>query len=292
MASTQQELLEQLDQVQKTLEPQLKALRDATSALQQAVKVAKEEQLDALAMHKVLGKLQQASVPLEDAALQSATASFAEVTQVALDALAYEFARDLKEAFTQRGQEVGGRPPTLVVEPFVLQIDIANRKAQWFYGKEALARPVALSISAILQVYDQQQKAIIDRKLDVPAFVAELHQAWTDLLATRTPRPTGGRINLVEIYSKVVMNRQSARFWNGPSRSTFKDYERAWFVRDLTQAHLAPTIQIDGQNHHLRLGGATKSQAESASRSIWIPKSAIDGDYFATLTFEPTDKPE
>jgi hypothetical protein len=143
-----------------------------------------------------------------------------------------------------------------------------------------------------VQLYDQQRKTIVERTLDVPAFVAELHQAWTDLLAKRTQKPAGGRVNLVEIYSQVVLNRQSQRFWNAPSRSTFKDYERVLFVRDLTQAHTAPSIKIDGQTYHLRLGGATKSQADSASRSIWLPQNALDGEYYASLTFEQSGKGE
>ena len=286
MASPQAELVEQLTAAQKRVEPQLKALRNVTSALQQALKAAKEEQIDALAMQKALGKLQQATPLLEDETVQSATTAFAQTTQTALDALAFEFARDLKESFIQRGQSVEGRPPILAVEPFMLQIDMNSRKAQWFYGKEPLARPIGLSIPAIIKVYDQQYKAIIERTLDLGDFVAELHQAWQDLIAKRAQRPAGGRIGLVEIYSQVVLNRQSARFWNAPSRSTFKDYERAFFVRDLTQAHAAPSIQVDGQSYTLRLGGATKSQADSSSRSIWLPKSALDGEYYASLTFE------
>ena len=41
MASSHQELLEQLDRAQKSLDPQLKLLRNATAALQQATKAAK-----------------------------------------------------------------------------------------------------------------------------------------------------------------------------------------------------------------------------------------------------------
>jgi hypothetical protein len=280
------ELVEQLTRAQKTLEPKAKALSSATSVLKQAIKVAGEEIPDALAMQKVLTKLQQAGTLVADETMQAATATFAGETQTALDALAFQFARDLKEVFEQRGQSVGGRPPTLVVEPFVLQIDIANRKAQWFYGKEELTRPLPLSIATLVQAYDKQKKALVERTTDVPAFVAELHRAWADLLAKRTQRPAGGRVNLVELYSQVVLNRQSARFWNAPSRSTFKDYERVFFVRDLLLAHGAPALEIDGQTHHLRLGVATKSQADSASRSIWLPQDALDGEYYASLTFE------
>jgi len=286
-----QELLTQLQTVQQELEPQFKALRDATGALKQAIKLAGEEQLDALAMQKALGKLRQVGELLPNANLHTTVDAFAAATQSALDALAYTFARDLKASFERRGQAVEGRPPTLIVGEFVLNIDIAGRKAQWLYGKEALTRPIALSNNTILQAYDAQRKVILERKLDAPAFLAKLHKAWQDLLEERAPksprRSTGSRLNVVEVYSKLVMNRQSPRFWNAPARSTFKDYERPLFVRDLVLVQVAPTLAVDGQPHCLRLGTATKSQADSASRSIWLPNGPLDGEYYADLLFEP-----
>jgi hypothetical protein len=279
-------LLTQLRSAQQELEPTFKELRQVMAALQQAIKQASEERADALTMQKALGKLQQAAAPLTNATLQQAIGAFTDATQRALDALAFEFARNLKEVFERRGQAVEGRPPTLVVDTLMLQVDVARRKAQWFYGKEPLTHPLSLSINAIAQAYDAQRKAILERKIDVTAFLTEVHKAWRELVAERDRRPAGGRINLVEIYSKVVLNRQSGRFWNAPSRSTFKDYERSLFVRDLVLAQSAPVITVDGQARRLRLSVATKNQAESASRSIWLPNGPLDGEYYADVTFE------
>lgn len=284
------ELLAQLQAAQTVLEPQFKALRGATAALAQAARLAGGDTLDALAMQKALAKLQQAGSGLEEPALRDAVAAFAAATQQALDDLAFDFARELKAAFERRGQTVEGRPPTLVVDALVLNIDVGARKAQWLYGKEPLTRPLPLSIDALLKAYDAQRKAIIERQVDIAAFVAELFQAWQQLLDERTQRsgrrPAGGRINIVETYSKLVLNRQSARFWNAPSRSTFRDYERPLFVRDLVLAQAAPTFTVNGQRHRLRLGGATKNQADSAMRSVWLPTGPLDGDYYADITFE------
>jgi hypothetical protein len=284
------ELLEQLQAAQKELSPQFKALRNATGALNQALKLAGEEQADALTMQKALTKLQQAGAELAHEPLAAATEAFAQATQAALDALAFEFAHDLKAAFERRGQAVEGRPPTLVIGDLVLHIDIAVRKAQWLYGKEPLTRPIPLSISGILQAYDAQRKLILERTIDVPTFLADLQKAWQELVDERTQRsgqrPRGNRLNIVETYSKLVLNRQSARFWNAPSRSTFKDYERPLFVRDLVLAQSAPTIEVNGQPQRLRLGVATKSQADSATRSIWVPNGALDGEYYSDITFE------
>lgn len=281
------ELVQQLQQVQQRLEPQLKALRQATAALQVATKLANDEKRDALPMQKALEKLQQAATLVEDEGMQVATEGFAAETQSALEELAFTFARDLRDAFQQRGEEVAGRPPTLVVGSLVLQIDVAARKGQWFYGKEALTRPLPLSLSAIMQAYDQQRKLIVNRALEnKEGFLQEIHKAWQKELDERPRR--GNRVNIVETYSRLVMNRQSGRFWNAPSRSTFKDYERPYFVRDLALVQEAgsPVITVDGKAYRLRLGVATKSQADQASRSIWLPSGPLDGEYYADVTFE------
>jgi len=280
------ELQEKIRAAQDELEPQYKALRSATSALKQALRLASEDKLDALAMQKTLVKLKQANEQLDSVGMQAATSDFASQTQEALDALAFAFARDLKETFEERGQTVAGRPPTLVVDDLVLNIDIAARKAQWLYGKEPLTKLIPLSINSILKAYDRQRKAIPEREIDVDEFLRELHTAWQDVMEKRSQRPSGGRLSLLEVYSQLVLNRQAARFWNAPSRSTFRDYARPLFVRDLVLARQSPTVTVDGQMLHWQLGVATKSQAESASRSIWIPDSALEGAYYATIAFE------
>lgn len=275
------ETLQQLQTAQQTVEPRFRALRSASSALKAAAKLAAEDKADALPMQKALLKLEQAAEQLGDEALTRATASFRAETEQALEGLAFDFAKDLKEAFEAKGLTVTGRPPTLVIDPLVLRIDIAARKAQLFYGKEPLTRPLALSINAIVKAYEQQYKQIVQRDIDPKAFLEELKTAWQQLVEQRSRMPVGGRINLIEVYSKLVLNRQSARFWNAPSRGTFKDYQRPLFVRDLVLAQNSPAFE----KYALRLGVATKSQAESASRSLWLPSSALDGEYYADITF-------
>lgn len=284
------ELVTKLQEAQQELDPQFKALRAATAAVKQALREAGEEQPDALAMQKALVKLEQANAQLDNGMMQAATTAFAEQTKAALDALAFDFARELKATFEGRGETVEGRPPTLVVNSLTLQIDIAARKAQWLYGKEALTRPIPLSINGILKAYEQQRRSILERKIDTAEFLREFYTAWDKLLAQRQQRPSGGYINIVQAYSQLTLDRQSARFWNAPARNTFKDYDRAHFVRDLVLAHDDPTVEVEGKRYHLRLGGATKSQADSAARSIWLPQDGLDGEYYANVTFEEVER--
>ena len=285
------ELVETLQRTQSTLEPRVKALRDASSALKSAIKLANEERADALPMQRALVKLQRANETVDDETLneplEAATTRFREETERALDALAFEFARELRAAFAERGVEVTGRPPTLAADELVLNMDTAARKAGWFYGKEALTKPLPLSLNAVLKAFEGQKREILGRELDIEAFLGELHGTWRELLETRARKPQGGRINIIETYSKLVLNRQSARFWNAPSRSTFRDYPRPLFVRDLVLAGRSPVITVDGARRRLFLGVATKSQAESASRSLWLPQGPFEGSYYSDVTFEP-----
>lgn len=283
----QNELVQQIRDTRDGLEPSFKTMRTALSALKAAERLASEEKLDALAMQKANNKLQTVAAEFDHNQFRTAAAAFSAETHKALDALAFDFAGDLRDVFEARGLRVNGRPPTLVIGELVLHIDSGARKAQWFYGKEALTRPIPLSINAILKAYDRQYKQIIQRTLDDPhSFLSELHVAWEKALAKRTKNPQGKRINIVEIFSEVTLGRQTNRFWNSPSRSTFKDYERAHFVRDMVLLQqYSRILAVNGASYELRLGSATKSQADNAMRSLWLPKSALDGDYYSDLTF-------
>lgn len=275
-----EELLTQLQVAQAELEPQFKALRGAMGALKTAVRLASAEKADALPMQKALIKLETAAAEVVSDTLDTAAAAFAAVTQTALDDLAYEFAKDLRDEFTARGETVDGRPPTLYVGLLTLQINMAARKGQWFYGKEALTKPIPLSLTGIIKAYERQAKRIGGREIKAAELVEELREAWQDCLAKRKQKPTGGRINLVEVYGQLTLNRQSGRFWNQPSRATFKDYERPLFVRDLV------LLKEQGASDSFRLGVATKSQADQPSRSIWLPETAVDGEYYSDITFD------
>ncbi len=283
-----QETYSQLQAAQEALEPQFKALRAVMGALKSAQKLAGAESADALPMSKVLTKLESAAASVENAQLAAAVRAFAADTQAALDNLAFDFAKDLRDAFAERGETVKGRPPTLTVGLLTFKIDIAARKGQWLYGKEALTRPIPLSLTGIIKAYDKVVKRIVKRSIDDEAFLAELRAAWQDCIDKRKQRPSGGRINIVEIHSQVTLNRQGKRFWNAPSRRTFKDYERELFIRDLSllRDSNTTTLTVDGTQQRLQLGIATKSQADQASRSMWIPTSALDGDYYGDITFD------
>ncbi len=278
----------QLQLALQALDPQYKALRTVISALKSAEKLTAADSADALPMHKTLTKLETAATTIDSPELDIALTAFGSETQTALDNLAFDFAKELRSTFAARGETVTGRPPVLSVGMLTFAINIAARKGQWQYGKEMLTRPIPLSLTGILKAYDQQVKRIVSRTIDAPAFLEELHSAWQKCIDKRKQRPQGGRINIVELHSEVTLGRQSARFWNAPSRSTFKDYDRVLFVRDLVILRETETLTLTvaDEKLRLRLGVATKSQADQSSKSMWIPDSATDGQYHSDITFD------
>ncbi|MFQ5420772.1 MAG: hypothetical protein ACE5EY_10485 [Anaerolineae bacterium] len=273
-----EETLTRLMAARSDLEPQFKALRAVMGALNTTARLASADKPDALPMQKALAKLEIAAAEVENDALKTAVAAFAADTQTALNNLAYDFAGDLRSEFAARDIEVDGRPPTLIVGILTFKIDIGARKGQWFYGKEPLTRPIPLSIARILKAYDRQVKRILNREL-AANFLPNLQQAWEDTIKKRKQRPSGGRVNLIEVYSQMILNQQTNRFWNQPARRTFKDYERDLFVRDLTLAN-------EQSNPPFRLGVATKSQADQPHRSLWLPFDAVNGEYYSDITFD------
>jgi len=276
-----EDILAQLEAAQAELEPQFKALRGVIGALKGAVRLVVAGTPDALPMQKALARLEAMAAGVQSEKLERAVTAFAGITQTALDNLAYDFAKDLRQVFAERGERVEGRPPTLLVGLFTFKIDIAARKGQWFYGKEPLTRPIPLSLAGILKAYDQQLKRIANRTLDA-GFVAELEKAWQITLDKRKVKSSTGRMNLIEVYSELVLKRQPARFWNQPARATFKDYERELFVRDLVLVR-----EVNAGT--FRLGVATKSQADQSNRSLWLPESGFDGQYYSDITFYAAD---
>ena len=288
-------LIEQLKSGQSEILPRFKALQAMTGALKQGLRLASQEKIDALPMQKALTKFEAALQTVEEQGLatdelRTIHKTFADVTQQALEALAFDFARDLRELFENQGETVSGRPPTIVVGELVLQLDLNARKGRWFYGKEALTKPLALSFTAIPKAYDQQKKQIVERQTDAGKFLQELYGTWNELIEQRSRYPAGGRISITEVHSKLVMNRQNARFRNQPSRRTFQDYERVFFVRDLVLAREAGAlVNMNGQERRLHLGVATKSQAEQANRSVWIPSGPLDGAFYADVSFGEND---
>ena len=90
-------------------------------------------------------------------------------------------------------------------------------------------------------------------------------------------------MGIIDCYYELVLLRQSRSFNSSPSKRNFTDYTRAQFVHDLDRFG----SQLRHQGQRLILHTATKTQAESPSRSLWVISGTgpHDGQYVADLEF-------
>jgi hypothetical protein len=82
-----------------------------------------------------------------------------------------------------------------------------------------------------------------------------------------------------------VLLRQGRAFASEPSKRTFTDYTRAQFLYDFYEFAHRQRLVYDGQS--VKAHSATKSQTDSAAKSMWVVEgdSPYDGRYIADIEF-------
>ena len=89
----------------------------------------------------------------------------------------------------------------------------------------------------------------------------------------------------MDCYYELVLLRQSRTFHTEPSKRTLVDYSRAQFAYDFYEFAQRQRHAYEGR--HVAAHTATKSQTDSADRSIWIVEgsSPHDGHYIGDIEF-------
>lgn len=259
----------------RTLTKVVKALKDSLAAIN-------SEPPDAVKLHKAYTVLQSPDItdteiiellPALDAELQEAQKQLGSVFGVAL-----------RDQLAEMGIKLNGRPPRFEVGRFEILTDFASRKASISYGKIEVARGIPLSLDRVLKAYLKEVKTIEDRAESGETWIEQFYQAWS--LVNLKNDKASGRVNIVDCYYEMVLLRQKRTFNNTPSKNTFTDYSRAQFVYDFAQFVYSARQAYQGWvvTPHV----ATKSQAESASKSMWIVTGSAphDGQYIAGIEFE------
>jgi hypothetical protein len=273
---------EAIDPLLPGLRREAKLLAAQTVALKDAAAALRAENVDVIKLGHALATLQAGKLP--DRAVAALLPQLEEELAEGQRNLGATFGLALRHALAERGVELGGRPPEFELGPFALSADFVSRSGTLSYGKTLVARRVPLSVEAVIRTYAREAKAITGRDEDGAKWIEQLHNAWE---AVR--RRKGGaepRANIVECYYELVLLRQSKSFRSAPSKQAFTDYTRAQFAHDF----FAFTSRQPQIHQGLRAFGlvATKSQADSAERSIWIVEgdSPHTGRYIADVKFD------
>ena len=258
----------------KALANQVKALKDASTALQ-------GELVDLIKLDHAYQTLLES--PFEDANVQAIMPDLAEEVNQAQARLGNEFGATLRDVLAERGIQVGGRPPRFEIGRFEIVANFVKRTASIRYGKTELVPRVKLSLDTLLKAYDREVNAIEGRGEDGSRWMQQFYTAWQ--IARDKSKKNSTRVNIVDCYYELVLLRQKRTFNSAPSKRSFVDYNRAQFSYDFFEFAHRQQLTIDG----LRVNAhtATKSQADSPSRSIWIVEgeSPHDGQYISDIEF-------
>lgn len=271
-----------IDPLLPDLRREIKQLAGITAALKDALAALRAETVDVVKLGRALTALQASKMP--DDALASLLPDLEQELTQAQRALSDTFGLSLRHALAEQGTELGGRPPRFEIGQFELVADFVSRSASLSYGKNLVNKRVPLSVEQVIGIFQRESKAITGRNEDGARWMEQFHTAWET--ARRKRDTSEPRVSIVECFYELVLLRQARAFRSAPSKGSFVEYSRAQFAYDFFEFTSRRPVAHQG----LRAFGlvATKSQTESAERSIWIVEgnSPHDGRYIADVKFD------
>ncbi len=258
-----------------TLSKIIKALKDSLAAIS-------SDPPDAVRLHKAYTTLQ--SPDITDPEIADLLPTLEAELQQAQKLLGTVFGAALRDQLAEWGIALNGRPPRFEAGRFEILADFGSRKASISYGKMEVAAGIPLSLERVVRAYFQEVKAIEERGEDGAAWIEQFYQAWA--MVNLKSGKSSGRANIVDCYYEMVLLRQKRTFNSAPSKRAFTDYSRAQFAHDFSQFVYAERQAFEGWVVMPRI--ATVSQADSASKSMWIVTGSAphDGEYIAGIEFE------
>ena len=280
---------EVVDPLLPDLRREVKTLASVTTALKDALAALRGESVDVVKLghaHRALVATMQGA-RIQDPALATILPPLERELQEAQRSLGETFGQALRHAMRELGVEIVGRPPRFEIGRFDINADFVNRTASISYGKDLISRRVPLSVEAVIKAYQRETKAIMGRNEDGDRWIEQFYNAWQLAQRRRAEpgRPLAERANIVECYFELVLLRQGRAFRIAPSKHNLVDYSRAQFAYDFFEFAIRQRLSYDGRR--VQPSHATKSQAESADRRIWIVQgeSPNDGHFYGDIVF-------
>jgi hypothetical protein len=272
-----------LDPVSADLRREVKLVSALETALKDAANALRGEAVDVVRLGHAVAALQARAPQTADAGLHELLPPLQTELQEAERTLGETFGEALRHAASAQGLVLDGRPPRFAIGRFEITANFPARAAAISYGKEQVVKRVPLSVDALLKAYQREAKSITGRNEDGQRWIELLYQAWLNV--RRKKEITGNRVNLVDCYLELIFLRQGRAFRVAPSRSTMAEYSRAQFAYDFVEFVERQRLHFNGQRAHVY--ASTKSQTDSAERSIWIVEGAtpFEGRYISDVTF-------
>ncbi len=279
-----EELSSSLGEVRRCLSNEVKLRQTVIKPLEGAVRALKDPHKNALAMHEAGLALAK---PPEDLELpRGYGALIGRLRALADDKLAeleFSFARDLRDAFKEKGLKLEGPPAELIADLFVIKPDLRQKQVQMTFSRQPVTKKaIKLDVDRVLTAYERARHEICERNVDRVALLAELFEAYQRTLRL-AEKQMGSRIGIVDVYRELVVVRQPLGFRRTPSKVSFVDYPKSHFVFDMLE--LRRGRNLVHESHRLNLGVATIDVGSDSTRAIFLATSATEGQFIKDLYF-------
>lgn len=269
-----------VDPLSPDLRREIKLLAALTNALQGASAALRSTPVDVARLDHALALLGAT----EQSDVTEILPDLNQELALAQRVLGDEFGQLLRTALAEQGVSVSGRPPRFEIGRFEVEANFSRRFASVYYGKDMVMPRVPLTTEAVVKAYQTALKTVAGRGEDGAKWMAQFYDAYQ--FARRKREIAGARVNLVDCYVELSILRQGRAFAVEPSRHVFNDYTRAQFIYDFYE--FANRQRVKAQGQVVRAHSATKTQADSPARSMWIVEGdgPYDGRYISDVEFE------
>jgi len=273
-----------LGEVRRVLAGEAKVLSDVIKPLESAVRALKDPHRNAVALSEACALLEQPAPDLNlPTGYHKAIKQLRAVADEKLAELEFAFARDLREAFKEKGLTLAGSPSALVADLFVLKVDARHKQVEMSFSRQSVtAKKIKLNVEQVVAAYERARRDICERKVDLDKLLQELFEAYQRVLKL-TGKQMGFRAGIVDCYRELVLVRQPVSFRRTPSKQSFLDYPKTHFAYDVLQLRRRQKMSFDG--HRLNLGTATIDVGSDTTRAMFLATGATEGQFIKDLYF-------
>jgi hypothetical protein len=273
-----------LGEVRRTLAGEVKLRNAVIKPLESALRALKDPHRNAVALAEVGTLLENAPPDLTlPTGYQKIVRQLRAVADEKLSELEFAFARDLREAFKERGLKLAGSPTELIADLFVIKLDMRRKQVEMTFSRQPVTeKKIRLSVEQVLATYERARRDICERKVDLGELLQELFEAYQRALKL-TGKQMGTRMSIVDCYRELVLVRQPLSFRKNPSKQSFHDYPKTHFAYDMLQLRRQQKMSHEG--HRLNLGTATIDVGSDTARAMFLATGATEGQFIKDLYF-------
>lgn len=273
-----------LSEARRILASEVKLRSTIIKPLENALRALKDPHRNAVALMEAVALLEKASTDLTlPAGYQKTVRQLRALSDEKLSELEFAFARDLREAFKEKGLKLSGTPSELIADLFVIKVDMRRKQVEMTFSRQPVTeKKIKLSVEQVINAFERAQREICERSVDANELLEDLFEAYQRVLKLMG-KQMGARASIVDCYRELVLVRQPLSFRKNPSKQSFRDYPKTHFAFDMLQ--LRRRQKMTHQGHRLNLGTATIDVGSDTARAMFLATGATEGQFIKDLYF-------